>query len=174
MGFLRIQHRGRGCSFTDGASRGFSLIELVIVIAILAILASIVAPRFINAQAQAEAVSAGQSMKAIAKAAMHYYAKTGEWPADKNRRIVPDELLDYISEREFEQAPLGGAFDFEDWRGKNWTAGGDPIGICVSIVEGDPNLYEAVDREIDDGDLTTGAVRFCESKPRLVYVLQFQ
>jgi len=152
---------------------GFILVEMLITVAILGILAAIVLPRYNNIQDTAEASAAGSSMVAIAKAARLHHAKTGEWPSDKSRRVLPPELLEYLPENEFQHAPLGGVWDYEDWRGGGNTAGGDEVGIAVSLVEGDPDLYDDVDKAIDDGDLTTGSVRFCESSPRLVYVLLF-
>ncbi|MFI4861209.1 MAG: type II secretion system protein [Phycisphaerales bacterium JB063] len=154
--------------------RAFSLIEIIIVVSVLSILAAIVLPRIAGAKEKANAVAAGQSMMAIAQAAEHYYATHGEWPADRNRRQIPPELVPYLPTESFTNAPLNGVWDFDVWLGQSYTAGGDKLGVCISIVEGDPSLYEAVDREIDDGDLTTGTIRYCESSPRLVYVLRFQ
>lgn len=153
--------------------KGFTLVEIMIVVSILGILAALVVPRYVNIQAQASAAAAGSSMLAIGKAVTYYQATTGEWPEDKNRRVLPPELEPYLSTDEFEDGPLGGVWDYEDWRGAGYTAGGDEIGIAISIVEGDPDLYEAVDAAIDDGDLETGLVRYCESSPRLVYILLF-
>ena len=161
------------CHPGPSSPRGFTLIEMIIVVLILGILAALVFPKYQNLQAQADATAAGSSMLAIAKAVNYYQASTGEWPEDKNRRVLPPELEPYLDTNEFEDGPLGGIWDYEDWRGGGNTAGGDEIGIAVSIVEGDPDLYEAVDAAIDDGDLTTGLVRFCESSPRLVYILLF-
>lgn len=153
---------------------GFTLIDLMITITILGIIAVEVIPTFKNAQVTASATSAGTSMVAIAKAARHYKVINGEWPEDKNRRVIPPELMQYFPYIDFENAPLGGVWDYEDWRGQSYTAGGDLIGIAVSIVEGDPSQYIHVDRAIDDGDLESGSVRFCESKPRLIYILTYE
>lgn len=153
---------------------GFTLIDIMITITILGILAIEVIPTFRNARADAEATSAGVSMVAIAKAARHYKIINGDWPEDKNRRVLPPELLQYFPYVDFERAPLGGVWDYEDWRGQGRTAGGTPVGIAISIVEGDPDQYINVDRAIDDGNLDTGTVRYCESLPRLVYVVRFE
>ena len=151
--------------------RGMSLTEVLIAVSVLSILAALVIPRLTGLQENAEAVAAGKSMKAVAKAAQHYFLTHGEWPRDKNRRVVPPELKPYLPSDDFLDAPLGGVFDYEDWRGGRNTAGGDRIGIAVSIVEGDPDLYDDVDRAVDDGDLATGSIRYCETASRLVYVL---
>ncbi len=155
------------------STHGFTLIELMILVAVLGILAALAVPKYLGIRDKAEATAAGTSMKAIADATKHYQAAHGEWPDDKNRRVLPPELSAYLPMDEFENGPLGGVWDYDDWRGAGYTAGGDEIGIAISIVEGDPDQYEAVDKVIDDGDLTTGVVRYCESMPRLVYILLF-
>lgn len=150
-----------------------TLVEMMVVVAVIAILAAIVLPQFSGAQEKAKAVSAGSSMLAIAKAATHYYALNEDWPADVNRRRIPPELETYLPHDDFVHGPIGGVWDFEDWRGTGRTAGGHPVGIAISIVEGDPDMYLAIDTEIDDGSLTTGNVRVSDVHPRLMYIIQF-
>src|SRR5580700_11266476 len=60
--------------------RGFTLLELMIVVAIIAIIAAILVPNFFHARAQA-AVSACQSnIRAIATAAELYYSDNQKYP----------------------------------------------------------------------------------------------
>ena len=60
--------------------KGFTLIELVIVIAILGILAGIAIPRFLDAQASARGAKILADLRTLDSAATIYYAKTGEFP----------------------------------------------------------------------------------------------
>ena len=60
--------------------QGFTLIELVIVIAILGILAGIAIPRFLDAQASAKGAKIVADLRTIDSAAMVYQAKTGSLP----------------------------------------------------------------------------------------------
>ena len=60
--------------------KGFTLIELVIVIAILGILAGIAIPRFLDAQASARGAKIVADLRTIDSAAMVYQAKTGSLP----------------------------------------------------------------------------------------------
>jgi prepilin-type N-terminal cleavage/methylation domain-containing protein len=60
---------------------GFTLIELMIVVAIIAILAGILIPNFINARAQAQTAACESNLRAIATAAELYYADQQQYPA---------------------------------------------------------------------------------------------
>ena len=58
----------------------FTLIELIVVIAIIAILAAIIAPNAFKAIEKAKISATISDMKTIKKAAIIYYADTGQWP----------------------------------------------------------------------------------------------
>lgn len=61
---------------------GFTLVELIVVIAILAILAGIAIPRFVNANMAARGSKILADMNACESAINIYYVKTGSFPAD--------------------------------------------------------------------------------------------
>ena len=74
--------------------KGFTLVELVVVIAILGILAGIAIPRFMDATASAKGSKIVADLRTIDSAVSMYYAKTGNYPdltADPNP-LVPDYL----------------------------------------------------------------------------------
>jgi len=60
--------------------QAFTLIELIVVIAIIGILAAIVAPSAFRAIEKSKIARAAADMKAIRTAATSYYADTGTWP----------------------------------------------------------------------------------------------
>jgi len=62
------------------ARRGFTLIELVVVIAILGILAGIAIPRFLDATATARGAKIVADLRTIDSAIVIYNAKTGTYP----------------------------------------------------------------------------------------------
>lgn len=62
--------------------KGFTLIELVVVIAILGILAGIAIPRFLDATATARGAKILADMRTIDSAAVIYNAKTGVLPTE--------------------------------------------------------------------------------------------
>ena len=61
---------------------GFTLVELVVVIAVLAVLAGIAIPRFINANIAARGSKILADMNACESAINVYYVRTGLFPAD--------------------------------------------------------------------------------------------
>jgi len=66
------------------AQKGFTLIELMIVVAIIGILAAIAIPAYQNYLIRSQ-VTEGLNMAAAAKAGVsEYYATKGSWPADNN------------------------------------------------------------------------------------------
>lgn len=63
--------------------KGFTLIELVVVIAILGILAGLAIPRFMDATASARGARIVADMRTIDSAVLMYNAKTGNLPTDE-------------------------------------------------------------------------------------------
>lgn len=61
--------------------KGFTLIELIVVIAILGILAAVLIPKFTNFTDDARKNSAKSEAKTCQTAVSSYYAKYGKWPA---------------------------------------------------------------------------------------------
>ena len=77
------------------ARRGFTLIELVVVIAILGILAGLAIPRFLDATATARGARIVADMRTIDSAIVIYNAKTGSLPKAQNQLVgeANDEKL---------------------------------------------------------------------------------
>ncbi|GAC1659421.1 MAG: hypothetical protein NVS4B13_04160 [Candidatus Elarobacter sp.] len=71
------------------AERGFTLIELMIVVAIIAILAGILIPNFVNARSQAQTAACESNLRAIATALELYYADNQVYPTASGAAVQP-------------------------------------------------------------------------------------
>ncbi|KAJ51629.1 general secretion pathway protein G [Clostridium tetanomorphum] len=69
--------------------RGFTLVELLVVIAIIAILAAIIAPNAFKAIEKSKVSRTLSDMKSFKTAALQFYADVGFFPADVSNGIDP-------------------------------------------------------------------------------------
>lgn len=74
----------------DRARKGFTLVELVIVIAILGILAGIAIPRFMEATKSARGSRIVADMRTIESAVTIYYLKYGTYPSETQTGNEPN------------------------------------------------------------------------------------
>jgi len=130
---------------------GFTLIELLIVVAIIAILAAIAVPNFLEAQMRAKVVSVKADMKNIITAQELYRADNGDyvpdtggnWDTDYNSLFALSTPVAYIV-----QVPLNPFFDkynagtlakgnFSYWR--NWPEKEKTYSMFYGITSVGPN-----------------------------------
>lgn len=87
MYFRRVEDlRGNQCE------QGFTLIELLVVMAIIAILLTIVSPRYFTSVDRAKEVVLKQNLSILRDAIDKYYADTGKYPSDLNQ-LVEDRYI---------------------------------------------------------------------------------
>lgn len=72
--------------------RGFTLIELMVVVAIIAILAGILIPNFVNARAQAQTAACESNLRSIATSLELYYTDNQVYPTASNASVQPSLL----------------------------------------------------------------------------------
>ena len=70
------------------SERGFTLVELMVVVAIIALLASVVIPNFVHARAQAAVSQSEANIKQIATALELYYTDKEDYPAGQ-KTVIP-------------------------------------------------------------------------------------
>ncbi|MGH7737077.1 MAG: type II secretion system protein [Candidatus Tyrphobacter sp.] len=78
--------------------RGFTLIEMMIVVAIIAILVTILAPNLIRARAQAQTAACEGNLKEIATALELYETDHDTYPQSGNVDASNTDLLPYVQQ----------------------------------------------------------------------------
>lgn len=76
--------------------RGFSLLELLAVVTILGVIASVVIPRITSSKVAAQAEVNKQNIAEINSAVERWYFENGDWPEDDLTDIAKD--LNYFPE----------------------------------------------------------------------------
>jgi prepilin-type N-terminal cleavage/methylation domain-containing protein len=152
------------------ASKGFTLIEILIVVVILGVLAAIVLPQFIGVTGEVERGTFVADLRIFVNAAERYRLDTGEYLEDSASGECPAGLEVYIEEEKWETVtPIGGV----------WDAELDSFGIKSALGvhfngEGetrDDEYMLLIDDAFDNGDLATGAFRKI-ADGRYYFVLQ--
>jgi len=136
--------------------RGFTLVEILIVVVILGVLAAIVVPQAANAAGNAAQTAFARNVKQFSNAAMMHRSRTGFWIGDGGSGQLPDGLEDFVDEEYWENGtPIDGSWDSESRPDYDFTLG---IGVHFQDAEGqkDEAYMAVVDSILDDGDLTTG------------------
>ena len=111
--------------------KGFTLIELIVVIAILGILAAIIIPRFTGFQKKARETQALVYAKQVATAVDSFYAENSAWPTDdKNKDEIAE--LSGVDKDTFELLEDGGISvivetEDEEKYTAGRTKGGSPV-----------------------------------------------
>jgi prepilin-type N-terminal cleavage/methylation domain-containing protein len=88
-------------------AKGFTLIEILIVVAILGILASFLLPNAIQAYYKGRAAKVVNDMRVIRDCALRYQMDKNSWPRSRTWGRTPPEFQSYL--------PPGTSFDLSGW-----------------------------------------------------------
>jgi type IV pilus assembly protein PilA len=115
--------------------KGFTLVELMIVVAIIGILAAIAIPNFLNFRLKAKTSEAKSNLGAIRSTEVAYYAEWSTWvgaetliPATPTGRVGNDIKVPWDKTSRFSIlgfAPEGNVFFSYDLEGTEWPIGTD-------------------------------------------------
>lgn len=140
----RCQHR----------KAGFSLVEIMIVVAIIGLLALIALPSFMKSRQNARIAAFVSDIRVCCDAFELYAMERGGYPPDAVRQTVPEGMAEYLPKMDWAaETPIGGVWDWDR----------DVFGIIagVSVVgSSEPReVFDEIDSRIDDGSIYSGRFR---------------
>ncbi len=140
---------------TRHIQRGFTLVEILIVVVILGILAAIVTPQFAGASEESRRAAFVEELRVFVDAAEYFTAREGRFLSDGGSGDCPAEFEDYVDVYEFEAGtPIGGVWDTE----YNDSGVTSALGVHFNIASEarDDAFMTIIDGIFDDGALDAG------------------
>jgi prepilin-type N-terminal cleavage/methylation domain-containing protein len=133
---------------------GFTLVELLVVVLIIAILTTIAVPNMRGALMRARAAEAVGDLQVLRVAVLQYLGDKHQWPPDASVGVVPTGLADYL--------PDGWTMTKENYQMNydNWTSVGQVDFIAVTVEVADTDFGSYVVDMLGPNAWTDGSFKF--------------
>jgi len=143
----RLTNYSRGSRAARPRRRGFSLIELMIVVSILGLLVAIGIPRYRDTKRRAFAAKIAADFNTVRVAAYNYFADNNTYPPDGSPGVAPAALVPYLPQNfKFDDGNYTLDYDV-------WPSPADPkqLVVAVTVTSGDQQLMNMVARNSPSG-----------------------
>ncbi|MBA2626856.1 MAG: type II secretion system protein [Gemmatimonadales bacterium] len=127
------------------ARRGFTFIEILLVMIVLGILATLAILRYIDLRDKAVAAGISTELNGVRLAAYNYWADHETWPPDAGPGITPPELVDYLP-RSFSFSRATYTLDWENFMPPDDTPGpgNGTMQLGLVVTSQSPSLTQAL------------------------------
>jgi len=170
-----MQHQSRTKTSRSEVA-AFTLVEIMVTVTIISLLAALSVPAITQVKRKSLATVVGNDLRVFAAAFDAYAHEQGRWPAEVDAGVFPAEMAARIKEASWLQPTrIGGQYNWDADQMHQGTRYRGVIAITSTgaspLIE-DVDLWEAVDRAIDDGVLTTGIFRIGADNEPIFIVAQ--
>lgn len=146
------------------AARGFTLLELSIVLFIISVVAALAVPAFKQVQLNARSGAVMNDLRVFTGAFQAYAHDRGDWPpGDGTPGGTPSAMQGYLGVTSWERVtPIGGRYVWAPntlQQGERYRAAIVISTVADNRVTADRKQLDDIDRKIDDADLDTGNFR---------------
>jgi len=140
-----------------GSVRGFTLVEILVVVVIISLLAMVAIPGVQIVQRRAKSSAVVNDFRVFATAFETYAHERGSFPPEADVGEIPSGMEIYLKSDAWKRVtPMGGRYNWE----KDQLHGG-PVKAAIAITGApyDANQLLDIDKAIDDGNPLTGNFR---------------
>jgi prepilin-type N-terminal cleavage/methylation domain-containing protein len=140
--------------------RGFSIVELAVVVSIMSMIGSIAMPTFQRLTLNTRAAAAANDLRVFAAAFQTQAQQAGGFPPEAGIGVMPPLMRGALGDTAWLRVtPVKGYYDWDYNRSHRGTRYRAAIGIRTkgaNRVSNDQRQLVAIDRKLDDGNLSTG------------------